>query len=878
MRRTPRSSLLIAACAFALGIVVLVAPRLALAQFGAPPGPPQGMQGDPSQVQPTGSAGAGPRQSEDELPPRSAYEAPEVAPQTGECHGPRVVRVLFSGLQRVSSGDIRDSVHTREGDCYSREALSRDAHALWDLGFFNDVQVAADPTDEGGILVRFALSERPSIREVRIEGRDAVEEDKIREVIELREGSVLSESAVRRTAQRIRDLYAEKGYFLAEIRTEIRQHQGNENEADVIFHIRENAQVQVRSVSFVGNANIPADELRGVMATQAGGFFSFLTSTGTYREEAFRNDIDLLHAAYYDRGYLNVEIENPRVALSSDRRYLDITIFVREGARYRLGRVHVTEIDENDQPIEPLGGRRRVREMLHANPDDWFSRSVIGRDILALQTYYRDSGYATVEVTPDIQPHATDNVVDLGVRVRRGPLTHVRRIVIRGNQKTSDRVIRRELAIMEGDRYSETGYQDSRRRVMALGYFERVDLSTEPVPDHPDQIVINVEVVERPTGTFQVGAGFSSVESIIATAQIQQLNLFGRGQSLTLQAQISALRQIFALRFVEPYLFDSNWSGAIDLYNTLRVYTDFTRQSTGGSVSVGYPLIGTYDLRLALTYTGEAVSVVRRGSALLTPGQSPSMFGNVPLANLFRNGFSSAIGASLVVDTRDNRLFPTNGIYARLGVDIADDPFTGAYNISYIRWSGFFRFYYPLFLGIVFKGNLTGGFISSRDPRGVPIAERYFLGGILDVRGFNLRSIGPRLPVAPTEDPNAAVVQNGVNIGGNLEMYYNLEIEFPILQQIGVRGVIFTDGGNVWNTEQQYCNGSAAATIDVLSPCGAINTRSLVVNPLAIRTSWGVGLRWFSPLGLLRFEWGFPYQPLPFEQPSNFQFTIGNFF
>jgi outer membrane protein insertion porin family len=877
MRRTPRSSLFSAACALALGCVVLTSSRVAFAQFGGPPGPPQGMQGDPSQTQPTGSP-SGPRQSEDELPPRSAYEAPEVAPQSGECHGPRVVRVAFSGLQRVSPGDIRESVHTHEGDCYSREALSRDAHSLWDLGFFNDVQVAADPSDEGGVLVRFALSERPSIREVQIEGRDAVEEDKIREVIELREGSVLSESAVRRTAQRIRDLYAEKGYFLAEIRTEIRQHQGNENEADVIFHIRENAQVQVRSVSFVGNTNIAADELRAVMATQAGGFFSFLTSTGTYREEAFRNDIDLLHAAYYDRGYLNVEIENPRVALSSDRRYLDITVFVREGARYRLGRVHVLEIDENDQPIEPLGGRRRVREMLHANPSDWFSRSVIGRDILALQTYYRDAGYATVEVTPDIQPHANDNVVDLGVRVRRGPLTHVRRIVIRGNQKTSDRVIRRELAIMEGDRYSETGYQDSRRRVMALGYFERVDLSTEPVPDHPDQIVVNVEVVERPTGTFQVGAGFSSVESFIATAQIQQLNLFGRGQSLTLQAQISALRQIFALRFVEPYLFDSNWSGAIDIYNTLRVYTDFTRQSTGGSLSAGYPLIGTYDLRLALTYTGEAVSVVRRGStALLGPGQQPSIFGNVPLANLFRNGFSSAIGASLVVDTRDNRLFPTNGIFARLGVDIAD-PYTGSYNISYVRWSGFFRFYYPLFLGIVVKGNLTGGYISSRDPRGVPIAERYFLGGILDVRGYRLRTLGPRLPVARIEDPNADVVQNGVNIGGNLQMYYNLEIEFPILQQIGVRGVVFTDGGNVWNTEQQYCNGSAAATIDVISPCGALNPRSLVVNPLAIRTSWGIGLRWFSPLGLLRFEWGFPFARLPFEEPSVFEFTIGNFF
>ncbi|MEI8256608.1 MAG: outer membrane protein assembly factor BamA, partial [Deltaproteobacteria bacterium] len=797
MRRASRPSLLFAASLpTLLCLAVGSLPRVAHAQLGGP------RMGDPSQTRPTGGGGPGtaeppPRPPEDEMPPRSAYEVPAApAPSVnGQCSGPRVVRIQFAGLQRVAAGDIRDSVHIHEGDCFSRTMVSRDAHALWDLGFFNDVQAAADPTDEGGVLVRFVLAERPSINVVRIVGHENVEEDKIREVIELREGSVLSESAVRRTAQRIRDLYAEKGYFLAEITSEIRPHPGSENEAEVVFHIHENAQVQVRAVQFVGNANIGADELRGVMTTQAGSFFSFLTSTGTYREEAFRNDIDLLHAAYYDRGYLNVEIENPRVALSSDRRFLDITVFVREGQRYRLGRVRVAEIDADDQEIEPLGGRRRVREMLHANPGDHFSRSTIGRDILALQTYYRDSGYATVEVTPDIQPHADNSLVDLGVRVRRGPLTFVRRIVIRGNQKTSDRVIRRELAILEGARYSESGYQGSRRRVMALGYFERVDMSTEPVPDHPDQIVINVEVVERPTGTFQIGAGFSSVESFIATAQIQQLNLFGRGQSLTLQAQISALRQIFALRFVEPYLFDSNWSGAVDVYNTLRVYTDFTRQSTGGSLSVGYPLIGTNDLRLAITYTAERVGVARRGATSLLGSSQSSSFTNVPLANLFRNGFTSAIGASLVVDTRDNRMFPTSGVFARIGMEIAD-PYTGSMNISYTRWSGFFRFYYPLFAGVVFKANLTGGFVSSREPQGVPIAERYFLGGILDVRGYTLRTIGPRLPVARVEDPNADVVSNGVNIGGNLQAYYNMEIEFPILQQIGVRGVFFTDGGN----------------------------------------------------------------------------------
>jgi outer membrane protein insertion porin family len=851
MRRTSRHL----CTAAALLLALIQAPPAGAQTTTAPPAP---------------NAGTAPA-----TPSSGAAAAQGATPPTEQtCAGPRVQRVRFTGLQRVAAEDIRGSVRVREGGCYVRASLTRDARALWDLGFFNDVQVSAEPTEQGGVEVRFALVERPSIHAVRLEGQQNVEEDKIREVVELREGAVLSESAVRRTTQRIRDLYAEKGYFLAEVRSEVVRREGAENEADVVFHIREGAQVQVRSVEFVGNHNIPSGDLRAVMTTSPASFFSFLTSSGTYREEAFRNDIDMLHAAYYDRGYLNVEIENPRVALSPDRRFLDITIFVREGPRYKIGRARVVEVDENDEEVEPLGGRRRVREMLHVNPGDFFSRTTIGRDILSLQTHYRDAGYATVEVTPDIQPHAEGNVVDIAVRVRRGPLTYVHRVVVRGNQKTSDRVIRRELTIMEGDRYSETRYQESRRRVMALGYFERVDLSTEPVPDHPDRLVVNVEVVEKPTGTFQVGAGISSVESFILTAQIQQLNLFGRGQTFTLQAQVSALRQIFALRFVEPYLFDSNWTGALDAYNTLRAYTDFTRYATGGSLSAGYPLLGTNDLRLALTYTGEQVSVSTRGATtLLGTGQQASAFAGLPLANVFRDGFASVLGASLTLDTRDNRLYPTSGLYARAGVEVAD-PYTGSVGVSYVRWSGFFRFYQPLFAGIVLKGNLTGGLVTSRDPRGVPIFERYFLGGILDVRGFRLRTIGPRLPVPRIADPNAEVVATGVNIGGNLQGYYNLEVEFPILEKIGLRGVVFTDGGNVWNTEVQYCNGARGtfqgSGSQVLNPCQ--------VNPLALRTSWGVGLRWFSPLGLLRFEYGIPFSRLPFEEPGVFEFTIGNFF
>ncbi len=828
------------------------------------PPPPPAAQATPTAGEPAA-----------ETPPETTAETPAEAPETTPpartdeaCQ--RVVNIRFMGLRRVNAEDLQQSIRVRTGECLDRARASRDARTLWDLGFFRDVRVGVERA-EGGVEVRYRVSERPTVHAVRFEGYDDVDEDKLRETIDIRDGSVLSESAVRRNVQKLLDLYEEKGFFLARVTHTVEPRPGDRNEVDIVFRIVEGTQVQVRSVQFIGNHSLTDTELHGVMSTNTSGFFSFITSSGTYREEAFRNDMDLLQAAYYDRGHLTVEISTPRVALSPDRRFIDIVIPVREGPRYRIGRLRVQEVDEDGNEVEPLGGRRQMRERVHAVPGDYFSRSVIGRDIVAVQTHYRDAGYANVEVTPDIQPDTGRRTVDLTVRIVRGPVVTIHRIEVRGNAKTSERVIRREMQIIEGERYSESDYQNSRRRIMALGYFERVDLSTEPVEGHPDQLVVNVEVAERPTGTFQIGAGFSSVENFIATAQIQQLNLFGRGQSLTLQAQLSGLRQIFSLRFVEPYFLDSNWTFAVDLYNTVRAYTDFSRTSTGGTLTFGYPIIGQ-DLRLFASYTGEQVGAnTSTSTGLFGQTTLPSAFRSLPLANIFQSGFTSSVGLSMAYDSRDNRLTPTDGIYARLGVDMADSVL-GSQNV-YTRVSGWFRFYRPLFSGVVFKMNLQGGVVFSHRAQGVPIFERFFLGGIFDVRGYRLRTIAPRLQLPLSQDPNAALVSNGAVIGGNIQGYYNLEVEFPILTAVGLRGVIFSDGGNVFNSEAQYCGAGGTGLASVVDPCTRFQD-----NPLNLRFSAGFGVRWQSPLGLLRFEWGFPLNRLPYEESSVFEFTIGNFF
>jgi outer membrane protein insertion porin family len=340
---------------------------------------------------------------------------------------------------------------------------------------------------------------------------------------------------------------------------------------------------------------------------------------------------------------------------------------------------------------------------------------------------------------------------------------------------------------------------------------------------------------------------------------------------LALQGQMSSLRQQIDLRLIEPYFLDSRFSASVDLFSRLINYNDFSQSSKGGALTFGYQLIEPY-LIASLTYTGSLDRVsTQSASTFLGTSSYVSVFRRLPLANLFNDGFTSSLRPALTYDTRDNRLFPTSGIYLRAQTELASSWF-GSHN-EYLKHGLTGRFYYPLGGGLVLKLNTEAGHVTSPARGGVPIFARFFLGGIFDVRGFTYRSIGPRLPLTSATDPNSAPIQNGANIGGNLMYYQNLELEIPIVESVGIRAVIFTDAGNAWNLEQNYCDAAKGQPQPgVQRPC--FDLESLT----KFRTSWGFGIRWFSPMGPLRFEWGFPFQPLPYERSNVFEFTIGNFF
>ncbi len=768
--------------------------------------------------------------------------------------GRTVDELKVDGLRRVEAAAVLRNVRQQVGEPLSYDQISRDIRAIFAMGFFDDLQVDASEVD-GKLVVTIIVKEKPSIARIEFKGNDELDDDEIQEVVNLRPFSVLDVSALKANEEKIVELYAEKGFFLTEVNAEAVPLENNPDEVVVVFDVDEHSKVEVKRITFLGNASIPDSELAAIMETREGGLFSFLTGSGTFKEQSFEIDLERLAAYYYDKGYINVKVSQPQLRLSRDKSSLFITIPISEGDQYT-----VASVDVAGDFIRP---KEDILEMISMAPEDIFSYGTLRRDITRLKDLYQDDGYAYANINPIPRINEEDKTVALVYDIQKGRKVYFGRIEVVGNTKTRDKVIRRELLISEGDLFSSTRIKRSQARVQRLGFFEAVDITTTQ-SGKPDIIDVKISVAERPTGTFQVGAGFSSVENFIAMAQISQNNLFGRGQSLSLQATLSSIRTLFNVRFSEPYLFDSKWQLSFDVFDFEFVFNDFTRGSTGGNLTLGYPLppeliedtLGLWgDVSVSMSYKLESVDVElggRTGS------------GNRRVSNVFTGGLTSSLRASLFWDTRNNRLFPSNGFLQTAAVEVADD-LTLSEN-EFVRYTFDSRWYFPVFWEFVLKFNGEVGVIQSTDSqKPVPIFERFFLGGPNSIRGFQRATLGPSRDVgADPGDPGSLL--SDFNIGGNKKLVLNVELEFPIFTAVGIRGVFFFDMGNAFDDGQGF---SFVPDLFSDSTDNFDNT---------LRTSVGFGFRWFSPIGPLRFEWGFPMRRLLGEDPLVFEFSIGNAF
>ena len=758
-----------------------------------------------------------------------------------------IERVEVRGNRRVDASAIRAAVATRAGRTLDPSQLRSDLRAIWKLGRFSDVQAVAD----GGV-VAFEVVERPAIRKILVAGNREIALDKIDEVIELKRGAIVDQVAIRRARDRIAELYVAQGFSFATVDCALLP--AGSGQVDVQFTVDEHAKITVSDIAFTGNRAIAGDELRKHMSTRPPGRLSFLTGSGVFRRDELDRDLAILTGYYLDHGFATVQIAPPALQRSHDGKRVMVTIAIEEGPRFDYGAIAVKG-DLIGTPAQHLA-------LIRSRPGAMFVRSMVEADRKALEVHYQDLGFAGASVVPRPRFDPARRRIAIDFEIVRGKRVFIERIEIRGNSKTRDKVIRRELRIAEGELFSATSLERSRQRVMALGYFEAVTIATRR-GSSDDLIEVELEVRERSTSTFQVGAGFSSTDSFFAQGQVAMENALGRGQSLSGQVQLSSVRRLFALRFVEPHFRDSPWTLGTELYHQATSLGAYGRASSGGALTLGYPL--TDHLHGFLTYRLENVGITGDLGGLAGVaglGAAAPQLPALDTANLFRGGWTSSIRGALAYDTRDNRLLPTSGNYASAYAGYAGR-LTGSEN-QLVRYGGFARRYQHLG-PFVLRLNAELDVTQSLDGRGVPLTERYLLGGISDLRGYQPRSLGPHLWSQRTGDVGQPL--DPLAIGGNLQVIGNAELEFPLIRSAGLSGVVFFDIGNAYNLESRFCTrpGSDACTGGFDAIAG-------------LRKSVGAGVRWLSPMGPLRLEWGLPLDLKRGEKPDGLLFSIGTSF
>ena len=734
--------------------------------------------------------------------------------------GKTVREVRIEGTHRVDPDAVRMVLVTRAGSALAPEVLREEVKKIFALGYFDEVWVDEEDTPEGVILT-FRLKERPWVKEVTIEGKKKISEEDLQKVIAVKPRLPLNIWAVEEDVKKIEKRYREEGYYHAQVKYHLAP--VGEGEVKVVYQIQERRKVVIRKISFSGSSAFSPEELTEAMESQEEGFLSWITGKGSFNREALDLDLERLRAHYLDWGYIQAKIAGPFLMFGPERDWVEIHFDVDEGEQFWVGKVEV----QGEPPLK----KDEILPFLKTKEGKIFSRSRLSEDIYGLTEKYADIGYALANVEPLSQVDFEKRRVNITLSVDKGDLVYVDQIRIQGDTKTRDKVIRREMLLREGQLFSGSDLRESRQRIYALGFFEDVNINTEPVGK--DRMALTVSVKERPTGSASAGLGYSSVDKLVGTAQLSFGNLMGRGQRLKFTTEFGSRRQTFDLGFEDPYFLDTNWSLGTDLNNTTVDYTDYSQTDRGGSLSTGYLISGYTRINLSYRYDDVTLTNLKE---------------SVPW--FFTGGSTSSMTLGISRDTRDHPWDPTRGNLESASIEQAGWCWGGQNEFYKLSLLG--RIHFPLLLGssLMLNGRVAYG--QGLYGKALPFAERYFVGGLNSVRGYDYRTLGPEVEVPGVLSDPAATTTQMVR-GGNKMIVLNSELLIPLIKEAGIKGLLFLDAGNAYDESEKFFS-----------------------RPL--RMGYGFGVRWFSPIGPLRFEWGYPLQKKSWERSSVFEFSIGTFF
>ena len=766
------------------------------------------------------------------------------AQDAGEEDIVRAIEIRFVGPETVNRSLVTANIQTAVGKPRSRDMIEQDVRNLINTGYFFDVRVLEEPVVDG-VRIVFQVQGKATIKEITIEGEKRFKDERLRRECSQKVGDSLDERKAHDDAQKMQDLYQKAGYPDVKVTYEVGLDKAT-GKAILKFKVQEGERVFIKAIKFTGNKAYTDQRLCKLLKTRRRWWGSWLAGTGVLKAEDFKEDLDKLREHYHSNGYIDMDIRGTRIQRVSAR-WMEVHIDLFEGAQYKVGAIAISG--------NRLFPTTELEKQIKMTTGKTFTPAGMSADQKALGDYYGARGYLDTDVRPIRAPNVETGRIDITYAIREGELTYIEKIEIRGNAKTKDKVIRRELAVHPGEIYDTVRVDRSVDRLKNLGYFSKVEADPEPtdVPNHKD-LAINLE--EQRTGSVNFGAGFSSVDSLIGFVEMTQGNfdLFnwpaftGGGEKLRLRLQVGLKRQDEILSFVEPWFLDKKLSLGFELFHHAANYlsTEYNEQSTGASLSLEKAF--TEFLRGQIQYGIQYISISVDKSA------SPE------LQSQDSSYLRSSISGTVTYDTRDSVFLTTRGSRTEVNAEVAGGGLGGDINVYKLNFQS--SVFFPLPNQQVFEllgaarvvdafGSTEGNgtnveetIVTGNEPKRsvwrrvdpVPVFDRLFLGGANTLRGFAFRNVGPK-------------DVDGQPVGGNTSISGTAEYSYPIIER--VRGAFFFDVGDVYRDAYE-------------------------VTVSDLKSDAGIGLRLNLPIGPLRLDYGYPIMTdKQTGRVGKFQFSVG---